>query len=188
MKHHAKKSTDSRRSCSYDQYRIVFGNLRNASCPEACGQDITHKQGLFIGHAIGNAVQSLICKRYTNILGLSAIYAASQSPTAIRVGTIIYVTVLAEETLSAEGLYVYSHSIAWLYNCDILSYFFHHSHHFVAYGDARNSTRYTAMLDMQVAGADAAHCHTNYGIGRGYQYRLRLLHQSELSFFYVCVC
>ena len=188
MKQHAKKSTDSRRSCSYDQYRIVFGNLRNASCPEACGQDITHKQGLFIGHAIGNVVQSLICKRYTNILGLSTIDAASQRPTTIRVCAIVYITVLAEETLSTEGLYVYGYSIAWLYIGYLRANFFNHSHHFVTHGNAWNGTRYTAMLDMQVTSANTAHCYTNNGIGRFNKFRLRFLHQSELSFFYVCVC
>ena len=43
------------------------------------------------------------------------------------------------------------------------------------------------VLDMQVASADAAHRHTHDGIGGFNQYRLRLLHQSEFSIFYVCV-
>ena len=188
MKHHAKKSTDSRRSCSYDQYGVFFGNLGDASCPKASGQYITHQQSLFIGYSIGNTIKSLICQWDTHIFRLATIDAASQCPTSIGVSAIIYITILAEETRTAERLYVDGYSVSWFYIGDFRTNFFNHSHHFVANGNAWNGTRHASVLDMQIACTDTAHRHTNNGIGRFNECRLRLLHQSELTFFDVCVC
>ena len=61
MKHHAKKSTDSRRPRPYNEYGIFLCYFRDTSRPKACGEHIAHKQSLLVGHAIGNTVQSLIC-------------------------------------------------------------------------------------------------------------------------------
>jgi hypothetical protein len=90
----------------------------------------------------------LIGKRYTHIFGLSTIDSTSQRPTTIWVGTIVYKTILAEETLSAKGLYIDGYSITRLYTSDLLSHFFHHTYHFVAYGNTRNGTRHASVLDM----------------------------------------
>ena len=42
-------------------------------------------------------------------------------------------------------------------------------------------TRHTAMLDMQVAGADAAECNAHNGIARALQLRLRLVDKFKLA-------
>ena len=130
----------------------------------------------------------LMGKGDTHIFRLATIDAASQCPTAIGVSAIIYITILAEETRTAERLYVDGYSVSWFYIGDFLTNFFNHSHHFVANGNAWNGTRHASVLDMQIACTDTAHRHTNDGIGRFNECRLRLLHQSELTFFDVCVC
>lgn len=84
-----------------------------------------------VGNTIGNAIQSLIGKRNTNIFRLSAIDTASQCPSTIGVGTVIHITVPAEETLSAKGLHIDCHPVTRLHISDFRAGFFNHTHHFV---------------------------------------------------------
>jgi hypothetical protein len=79
---------------------------------------------------------------------LSSINAAAESPAAIGVGAIVHKAIFAEEALSAESFYVNGYSIAWLYIGYFGSHFFHHTYHFVAYGNTRNGTRHASVLDM----------------------------------------
>ncbi len=62
-----------------------------------------------------------------------------------------------------------------------------HANHLVANGYAGHSTRHTAVLDMQVAGADTAERNAHNGITRALQLGLRLVDQLEPAGGYVGV-
>ena len=62
------------------------------------------------------------------------------------------------------------------------------SYHFMTNGYSWNSTRYTAMFDMEITCADASQSHLDDSICRFYERWLCFFKQCELSFFYECVC
>ena len=61
------------------------------------------------------------------------------------------------------------------------------ANHLVANGYAEHGTRHTAVLDMQVAGADTAERNAHNGITRALQLGLRLVDQLKLTVGYVGV-
>ena len=61
------------------------------------------------------------------------------------------------------------------------------ANHLVTNGNAWNGTRHTAVLDMQVAGADTAERNAHNGIARALQLGLRLVDKFELAMGYVSV-
>ena len=81
---------------------------------------------------------------------------------------------LAKIAAAAEGLHIDGNPVTGFYMGDGSAYLFHHAHHFVTHGNSRNRPRHRTVLDVQVAGTDAAQCHTNDGIPRVLQHRLWL--------------
>ena len=93
----------------------------------------------------------------------------------------------AEETLAAEGLHIDRHTVACLDGAYLGADLLNNANHLVANGYARHSTQHTAMLDMQVAGADTAERNAHNGIARTLQLGLRFVDQLELAGGYVSV-
>ena len=83
--------------------------------------------------------------------------------------------VLAEEALAAKGLYIDGHSVANFDIVDLGANGLNYANHLVTNRNARYSTRHTAVLDMQVAGANTAKRNAHNGITRALQLRLRLV-------------
>ena len=64
---------------------------------------------------------------------------------------------------------------------------FHNAHHLMAHRDTGNGPGNAAMLDVQIAGADAGQRHLHNGVPLVQQYWLRLFQQCKFSLFNVCV-
>ena len=52
LQHDTEQCTDARRSGSDDQYRILLFDLRNTSCPETGGKNISDQQSLTVCNMI----------------------------------------------------------------------------------------------------------------------------------------
>src|SRR5699024_7766624 len=90
--------------------------IRGLYFPDFCrpvsgGENISVKKRLFICHAFWNFGQSIVCKRNSGILGLTAVNPAAQRPSAVFFCTVINTSPAAVETLSAECLYIYSYPV-----------------------------------------------------------------------------
>ena len=99
----------------------------------------------------------------------------------------IHKAVFAEETLAAKGLHIDRHAVAHLDIVDLGADLLNNANHLVANGYARHSAGHTAVLDMQVTGANTAERNTHNGITRALQFGLRLIDQLELARGYVGV-
>ena len=161
LQHHTQQSTNPGRSGTDDKNSIFLGNFRDACCPKTCCKHITDKQSLFIAHCIRNTVQPLIRIRNSDIFRLTAIYSTPQSPTAIRISTVIHISMLTEKTLTAESFDIHSHPVTRLHRSDISPYLFYHTYHLMPDSYSGHSTRHTAMFNMKITGADATKCYTH---------------------------
>ena len=85
------------------------------------------------------------------------------------------IAVLAEPAFAAVGLDIDRHPVSRLYLMDLIPYLGHKANHLVADGDSGNGTWHAAVLDVQVAGADARQGDLHNGILRVENPRLRLL-------------
>ena len=166
FQHCAKQRTNSSRACSYNKDCIVRRNLRDTRCPKSGSQNIPYKQSLFVGHSIRNPVQSLICMGHTYILGLSSVNATAQSPSSIRILTIIYISFLTEKALATECFHIHRYPIARLNRSNSGTYLLNNAYHLMPHRNARNSTGNTSMLDMQITGTDTSERDTYQGITR----------------------
>ena len=101
---------------------------------------------------------------------------------------VVHVAMLAVEAFAAEGLHVHGHSVARFYMGHLLSHFLHYAHHLVANGNSRHGTRHGTVLDMQIAGTDAAQRYSNDGIVLISQCRLLLLREAKHSLFNISKC
>jgi len=86
----------------------------------------------------------IICKKKTT--GRSRWPA--HRPAAVGVGAVIHKAVLTEEALAAEGLHVHRHPVTGPDSCHSGADFLHHTHQFMANGDAGNRPGHRAMLDV----------------------------------------
>ena len=188
LEHDAQQGTDARGTSPYDEYSILGSDVAYACCPESCSQHIAHQQSLFVAYSIWYAAQSLRGQRHTHVLGLPAIYPASQSPAAVRRCAVVHIAVPAEETFAAEGFHVDRHTVSHLHATYLWSCFLHYAHHLVAHCDARYSPGYAAVLDVQVARADAAQCDPHDGVGRLQERWTRFLNQGKVPLLYICIC
>ena len=106
-----------------------------------------------------NFVQSLVRIGHPDELCLSAVNTATQSPAAVGIGAVVHKAMPAEETLATEGFHIYRHPVAGLHGGHGGADFLHHTHHLMAYSDTGHRPGHRAMLDVQIAGADAARSH-----------------------------
>ena len=187
LEHGAKQSAYACRSGADDKDGIFRRYFRDADRPEPCSKDVPGEKRLLVADGIRYPVQSLVCIRNSHIFGLPSVDAASQCPSAVRVGTVVDETVPAEKTMSAECLYVDGDPVSRFYCGDLVSCLFDNPDHFVPDRYAWHRSGYATMSDMQVAGADARQSDLDYGVCGVLQFRYRFLCQFELPFFYVCV-
>ena len=148
FQHDTLQSAYPRGACADNQHRVLFLDFRDTRRPKACGQDVAHEQSLLVGHRRGNHIQALVRIRNPDKFGLSSVDAATQSPSAMRVGAVVHVSVSAKEAFPAKYLHVYGHPVARLDRSDFMAYFFHHPDHFMPYRDSRYGTRHTPMFDV----------------------------------------
>ena len=184
---HAEQGTESRGACAENQHRIPGGNLSDTGSPEAGGQNIPHKQRLPVRYRVRNPVQPLIRQRNPDKFRLSAVNPAAQRPSSFRMLAVVHIPFLTKEALTAEGLHIDRHPISGLDGLYFFAHFFHHAHHFMTYGNARNCTGHSAMENMQVAGADTGQRHPDNGVGVVPKGRTGLFPKGKFSFFHICI-
>ena len=185
FQHGAEQGTDTRGSRPDDEHGVFFRDLADAHRPESRGKDVTHEQSLLVGHAIGDAVQSLLGQWHTHVFRLSAVNAATQSPPAMRRGAVVHVTMPAEITFPAKGLHVHGHPVSLAEAPYLAAQLFHHAHHLVAHGDARHGPGHAAVLDVQVTGADTAQRHAYKGVCRFENRGFGLVDKLKPAFIYI---
>ena len=83
--------------------------------------------------------------------------------------------------MAAERLHVDCHAVAGPDRRNGASHGFNHADHLVTDGDARHGARDAAVLDMQVACADAGERHTDNCVPRVEQDGFGLFNQRESS-------
>ena len=188
LQHDAQQGADARRSGSDDEHSVVRINLRYARSPVSCGEDVAREESLFVAYAVGYAVESLSGMRHTDILSLSSVDAATESPASVGVLAVVHVALTAEETFAAEGLHIHCHSVARSDVRHLRACLFHYAHHLMTYGDARYGARNTAVLYVQVARADAPERHPHDGVARVLQFGHGFFCQSEVPFSDVSIC
>ena len=106
---------------------------------------------------------------------MSPVDAAAQCPTAVGIGAVVYPAILTEETLSAEGLHIDRHPVAWLDIGDCRADIFHNANHLTANSDAGYSSGDAAVFDVEVTGADTGQRDPHDGISVIEQDRLGLV-------------
>ena len=126
--------------------------------------------------------------RNTYILGLPAVYAATQRPSTVRIGTVVHISMTAEETLATEGLDINRHTVALLYGGYGTAYGLDYADHLVPDGYALDGAGNAAVLDVQVARADASEGYAHDGITRVLDLGLRLVPHLEASAVDIGVC
>jgi len=95
------------------------------------------------------------------------------------IGAVVHKAFFAEKALSAEGLHVHRHPVAGFHIGHRTAHFFHDAHHLVPYGDAGHRPGHAAVLDVQIAGADAGKGHLYNGVPLVLQHRLWFFHQGK---------
>lgn len=162
-----------------DQNRVLRLDRGDPGRPEACGQNIPHKQRLLVRHTGGDPVQPLAGIGHPHIFRLPAVYAAAQGPASVGVGAVVDVAALAEKALAAEGLHIHRHPVARADRAHLAANLLHNAHHLVAHSDAGNGPGHAPVLDVQVAGADGAQRHPDNGVARVLQRGLGLIQQRK---------
>lgn len=130
-------------------------------------QNISHKKCLFIRDRIGNPVQSLVGLGYADVLCLTAVDPAAQSPSAIGILAVVDKALAAEKAMAAEGFDIDSHPVSGLYFCNSRPGFFYDSHHFMTDGNSRNGAGNRAVFDVKITGTDAGQSNSDNRIRRG---------------------
>ena len=164
VQHNAKQGADARRSRADDQHGVLCGNFRNTRCPVPCRQHVPHQQRLPVGDIVRDFVQPGVGKRNADIFRLPAVDPAAQRPAAVFVGTVVDKALFAEKTFPAKGFHIDCHAIPRLNMGHGAADGFHNADHLMSDGDARHRARHTAVLDMQIAGADACQRHLDDGV------------------------
>ena len=119
---------------------------------------------------------------------LATVDAATECPAASLRLAVVDISALAEEAFAAERFYVYRRAVTGLHGFYVGADRFHHANHFMAHGNSRHSTRYRAMLNMQITAADASQGYAHERITRRNKLRLGLFLQSKLSVFNISQC
>ena len=149
--------------------------------PVAGGQDVPHEEGLEVAHPLRDGGEALVGQGDPDAGGLSAVDAAAQGPAALGVNAVVDPAMAAEEAVPAEGLHVHRHPVPGLYPGDGGAHRLHHAHHLVAQGDAGHRPGHRAVLDVEVAGADAGEGDPDDGVPVLQQHRLGLFQQPEVA-------
>jgi len=183
----AQQRTDACRPGADNEHGILRADFRNAYRPKTRGQHVAHQKSLAVADIGRNPVQPLIGIRHPDILRLSPVDAAAQRPPAVRISAVVYIAMLAKKAFAAKRLYIYRHSVSRLYSRYCRPHSLHHAHHFVPNGNARHSARHRAMLNVQIAGADAGQRYPDNRIPVILQGRLLFFLQFEFSAFHISI-
>ena len=182
---HALKGADTSGPRAKNQHGVSRRDSGDIRSPVACGQHIPHQEGLQVGDAVGNPAQALIGIGDPDILRLSAVDAAAQRPAAVRVGAVVDPAMPAEEACSTEGLHIHRHPVPGLNGGDSGAHLLHDAHHFMAHRDAGDGPGHRAVLDVQIAGADAGQGHPDDGVPVVKQCGLGLVQKGKSALFQV---
>ena len=128
------------------------------------GQHVAHQQYVLIGQGIGDGVEAVVRKRHAHILGLAAVDAAAQLPAAVT--AVVDVALAAEPAGTAKRFHIGGHTLAGAHFAHLAACCHHFAHEFVPQHRAGQGTRYRAVADMQVTGADAGKFHFDDGVAR----------------------
>ena len=188
VQQHALKGAQAGGPRADDEHCVLGLYLGDARRPVAGGQHVAHEQRLPVAHRVRDLVQALVRIGHPHILGLAAVDAATQGPAAVGVGAVVHPAVAAEIALAAEGLHVHRHPVAGLHGGHGGAHLLHHAHHLMAHGDAGHRAGHAAVLDVQVAGADAGQRHLHDGVPLVLQDRLRFFQQLEPAPFHIRIC
>nr|DAL56230.1 MAG TPA_asm: hypothetical protein [Caudoviricetes sp.] len=177
----AEQRAEPRRPGPEDKDRVFGPDLGDARGPESRGEDVADEERLLVAHRVGDARQPLVGMGYPHVFGLPAVDAAAQGPPSVGVRAVVHIAVAAEEALAAEGLDIDRHTVARGDVRDACADRLDHTDHLVTDGDALDGARYAAVLDMQVAGADAAQRDAHQCIARIEQYGNGFVAQREMA-------
>jgi hypothetical protein len=94
----------------------------------------------------------------------------------------------AKKALATESLNIYSNPVAWSDRSNTTPNLFNNTHHLMPHGYSRHGTQHTAMLDVQITGANAAKRYTDNGITLIFQFGFRFVQQFKPPPFNICIC
>ena len=168
-----------------DSHRVFRPDVTDPGAPETGGKDISGKDGLFIGYAIRDTVQPVHGIGNPDIRGLAAVDAASQCPSAVRIGAVIDKAPLTEKAFAAEGFHIDRHPVTHRKTMDLPSQCGDFSHHLMADDDPGPGFGDTAVFDVNITGTDGSESHPDDGIRGRFYLRDRARFQSKDSRFLI---
>ena len=184
----AKEGANPCRSGADDENGVVGSDFSDACSPIAGGEDVAGKESLFVSNIGWNGGKPLVGMGHTDVFRLAAVDAATECPAAVRSGAVVDVTVAAEEAFAAESLDVDCHAVAGADVADLAARGFDDAHHFMPDGDAGHGAGHAAVLDVEVAGADAGEGDAHDGVAGILEDRLRFFQEGKLALFNVGIC
>ena len=178
MQHGAQHGADAGGSGTEDKHGVALPDLGNPGCPVAGGEYIAGKQRLPVGNPVGNDSQTLIGIRHADVLRLTAVNPAAECPAAVGIGAVVDKAVLTEKqcpqnvsTLTATrspGLTVLTAEPTCSTTPTIMA------DRNTGYG-----TRHRAVLDVQIACADARHGNAHHRVSCMRENGFRLVLQAN---------
>ena len=114
-----------------------------------------------------------------DILRLPAVDAAAKGPAAAGIGAVVDPAVSAEKAGAAEGFHIDGHPVSGAEGTDVRACLLHHAYHLVSHRDAGHRPGNRAVLDVQIAGADAGQRDPDDRVPGVQQDRLWLVQQGE---------
>ena len=187
MQHGAQHGADTGRPGTEDKHGVALPDLGNPGCPVAGGEYIAGKQRLPVGNAIGNDGQTLIGIRHADVLRLTTVNPAAECPAAVGIGAVVDKAVLTEKAVSAERLHVDGYTVAGFDGFDCRTDLLDYADHLMADRNTGYGTRHRAVLDVQIARADARHGNAHYRVSYMRENGFRLVLQGKLTLFSISV-
>ena len=154
-------------------------DLGDARTPVARGHNVAQEEGVFVGHVRGDGRARMVRMRHAHKLGLAAVLAATELPTAFH--AVVDPAALAVEALAAERLAAHSHAVAGLEGAHALPHLLDHAHELMAEHRIRRGARHGAVNDVQVARADGRARDADNCVGWGLQLRLGAILERDMS-------
>lgn len=179
----AHHSTQAGRAGAQNSHRVPLPDLTKLGRPEAGGKDVAGEQGLAVGDAIRDPGQTVVRVGHPDILRLSPVDAAAQSPVSGGIGAVIDRPPLAEEARPAEGLHIDGHPVAGGHSGHLWAHLLHNAHHLMSYDDPGLCPGHEAAFYMQVTGTDGGQRHSHHRIPWVQDLRDRALFQGKAPLF-----
>ena len=187
MQHGAQHGADAGGPGTEDKHGVALPDLGNPGCPVAGGEYIAGKQRLPVGNPVGNDSQTLIGIRHADVLRLTAVNPAAECPAAVGISAVVDKAVLTEKAVSAERLHVDGYTVAGLDGFDCRTDLLDYADHLMADRNTGDGTRHRAVLDVQIARADARHGNAHHRVSCMRENGFRLVLQGKLTLFSISV-